>query len=248
MLRNLKLINKRLKFVMVRHGESVWNQDSKFTGWTNIPLTDNGRSEAKDIANVLIENNIVPKIIFTSGLKRAIETSNIIHNEIKDKVKDEIFIHTSWRLNEKHYGNLEGVPRQLIRDDYGEKFTKMMRKNFYMKPPLIDNDKYNIQRDMRLKKYQEFKNCYFDTIKDGESKEDVLNRLLPYFQNDILYTLTPDRIPLIVTHKHCARVLMKYLLNLDDKTFENYEIPSKTLMTIYLNDNMNYLHHEEIKY
>ena len=101
---------------------------------------------------------------------------------------------------------------------------------------------------MRLKKYQEFKNCYFDTIKNGESKEDVLNRLLPYFQNDILYTLTPDRIPLIVTHKHCARVLMKYLLNLDDKNFEDYEIPSKTIMTIYLDNNMKYLHHEELKY
>ena len=248
MIRNLKLLNNRLKFVMVRHGESVWNQDSKFTGWTNIPLTDNGRSEAKDIANKLIEQNIIPKIIFTSGLKRAIETSNIIHNEIRDKVSDEIFIHTSWRLNEKHYGNLEGVPRQLIRDDYGEKFTRMMRKNFYMKPPLIENDKYKIERDMRLKKYQEFKNCYFDTIKNGESKEDVLNRLLPYFQNDILYTLNPNRIPLIVTHKHCARVLMKYLLNLDDKDFEEYEIPSKTIMTIYLDNNMNYLHHKELKY
>lgn len=248
MLRNLKLINNRLKFVMVRHGESVWNQDSKFTGWTNIPLTDNGRSEAKDIANILIENNIVPKIIFTSGLKRAIETSNIIHNEIKNEVNDEIFIHTSWRLNEKHYGNLEGVPRQLIRDDYGEKFTEMMRKNFYMKPPIVDNEKYKIKKNTCTRKYQEFKNCYFDSIKNGESKEDVLNRLIPYFQNDILYTLNPDRIPLIVTHKHCARVLMKYLLKLDDKSFEKYEIPSKTIMTIYLNDNMEYLHHEEIKY
>ena len=233
---------------MVRHGESVWNQDSKFTGWTNIPLTDNGRSEAKDIANVLIENKIIPKIIFTSGLKRAIETSNIIHNEIKNNVEDEIFIHTSWRLNEKHYGNLEGVPRQLIRDDYGEKFTKMMRKNFYMKPPLIDNYKYRIERDIRINKYQEFKNCYFDTIKNGESKEDVLNRLLPYFQNDILYTLNPNRIPLIVTHKHCVRVLMKHLLKLDDKSFEDYELPNKTIMTIYLNNNMDYLHHKELKY
>lgn len=248
MLRNLKILNNRLKFVMVRHGESVWNQDSKFTGWTNIPLTDNGRSEAKDIANVLIENKIIPKIIFTSGLKRAIETSNIIHNEIKNNVEDEIFIHTSWRLNEKHYGNLEGVPRQLIRDDYGEKFTKMMRKNFYMKPPLIDNYKYRIERDIRINKYQEFKNCYFDTIKNGESKEDVLNRLLPYFQNDILYTLNPNRIPLIVTHKHCVRVLMKHLLKLDDKSFEDYELPNKTIMTIYLNNNMDYLHHKELKY
>ena len=103
---------------MVRHGESIWNKDSKFTGWTNIPLSDKGRTEANKISESLIYNNIIPNIIFSSVLNRAIDTSNIIKNGINN----DIPILTSWRLNEKHYGTLEGIPRKYIRENYGEIF------------------------------------------------------------------------------------------------------------------------------
>lgn len=229
-----KLFNR---FLLVRHGESIWNKDSKFTGWTDIPLTNNGKAEAITIANTLLDNNIIPNIIFTSVLQRTIDTSNLI----KNKINNDMLIHTTWRLNEKHYGTLEGIPRQYIRDIYGEKFTKMMRSNFNMKPPIVKDHIYNNE-------YPIYRNCYFNKIKNGESKENVLERLLPYYENDILYTLSENKLPLIVTHKHTARVLMKHLLKLSEEEFENYDLPNKKILLINLGTQLNYQSHLEIPY
>jgi 2,3-bisphosphoglycerate-dependent phosphoglycerate mutase len=222
------------RIVLVRHGESIWNQDSKFTGWTNIPLTNHGRKEATQMALAMIKQNIYPNVIFSSVLQRCIETSQLIQKEYR-----YMPIHTSWRLNEKHYGTLEGVPRQHIRDIYGDKFTTMMRTNYTMKPPLI---KYSTEN-----KYPTYKNCYFQTIQLGESKENVLQRLLPYYENDILSTLSENQTPLIVTHKHTARVLMKHVLKMDEELFEEYELPKK-IIVLYLNETFGYERKEEISY
>ena len=224
------------RIIIARHGESIWNQDSKFTGWTNIPLTDKGRMEAKKMATVMKPYR--PSIIFTSVLQRSIETSTIIQKELQE-MKD-IPIHTSWRLNEKHYGTLEGVPRKYIRDVYGELFTQMMRSNFTMKPPVLKNLNENISL------YPVYRNCYLESIKHGESKENVLSRLLPYYENDILYTLSEGHTPLILTHKHTARVLMKHLLQMTDEVFENYELPNKIIVVNLLN--LKYYSHEELDY
>jgi len=236
----MKILDKmkiNYSFLLIRHGQSIWNQESRFTGWTNIPLSNEGKEECHRIAKVLLENNLYPNIIFSSVLERCINTSNII----KDDLQSNSPIHTSWRLNEKHYGTLEGVPRKYIKDEYGEKFTKMMRSNFNMKPPIIKNYKFNNY-------YSCYKNCYFEKIKNGESKENVLDRLLPYYQNDILYTLTENKFPLIVTHKHTARVLMKYLLELNEEEFENYNLPEKNILLINLDKQFKYINHKEIKY
>ena len=230
-------VKKNYNFLLTRHGESIWNHERKFTGWTNIPLSSTGILEASRMANALIEYNLSPNIFFSSVLERSIETSNIIKNKLNKNSQT----HTSWRLNEKHYGTLEGVPRKYIRELYGDKFTRMMRTNFNMKPPIIKNHIFHNE-------YSCYKNCYFEKIKNGESKENVLDRLLPYYQNDILYTLTENKLPLIVTHKHPARVLMKYLLNLSDEDFENYELPNKKILSINLDDNFNYINHIEIGY
>lgn len=227
------------RIILVRHGQSIWNQDSKFTGWTNIPLTENGRQEAISISKKLLEYTLNPNIIFSSVLHRSIETSNIIKKELASDT--DIPIHTSWRLNEKHYGTLEGIPRQYIRDNYGDKFTQMMRTSYHMKPPIVQDYQYN-------NVYPIYRNCYFEKIKNGESKENVLERLLPYYENDIIYTLTEGRVPLIVTHKHTARVLMKHLLKLSEADFENYELPSKKIIVIDLDDVFNYVKHVEISY
>jgi 2,3-bisphosphoglycerate-dependent phosphoglycerate mutase len=226
------------RIIIARHGESIWNQDSKFTGWTNIPLTDKGRMEAKQMATVLIPYK--PTIIFTSVLQRSIESSTIIQKNLQNNQLD-IPIHTSWRLNEKHYGTLEGIPRKYIRDAYGEVFTQMMRSNFTMKPPILKN----MTLENVSPKYPVYRNCYLDSIKNGESKENVLTRLLPYYENDILYTLSEGHTPLILTHKHTARVLMKHLLQMNDEVFENYELPNK-IIVVTLKD-LNYVSHEELE-
>ena len=227
------------RIIIARHGESIWNQDSKFTGWTNIPLTDKGRMEAKKMAKVL--KPYKPSIIFTSVLQRSIETSTIIQKNLQESSMN-IPIHTSWRLNEKHYGTLEGIPRKYIRDVYGEVFTQMMRSNFTMKPPVLKSDVSTNSHNQ----YPIYRNCYLESIKYGESKENVLARLLPYYENDILYTLSEKHTPLILTHKHTARVLMKHLLQMNDEVFENYELPNKILV-VNLKD-LKYHSHKELDY
>jgi 2,3-bisphosphoglycerate-dependent phosphoglycerate mutase len=226
----------KYRILLARHGESIWNHDSKFTGWTNIPLSKKGINEAINMSKALITNNLHPNIFFTSVLDRAIDTGNIIKNEINKDYP----LHTSWRLNEKHYGTLEGIPRKYIRDVYGDLFTQMMRTNFTMKPPVLKN----MALETVSSKYTIYRNCYLDSIKNGESKENVLSRLLPYYENDILYTLSEGHTPLILTHKHTARVLMKHLLKMNDEVFENYELPNK-IIVVNLN-NLQYESHEEL--
>lgn len=229
------------KVYIVRHGQSIWNHDSKFTGWTDIPLTEKGKTEAKYIAGKLIEKGIFPNIFFSSVLDRAIQTTNIIKKELKECNSSlTTTTYTSWRLNEKHYGTLEGIPRKYIRNEYGSKFTAMMRNNFYMKPPVIYNTPFNNNT------YPIYQNCYYESMKNGESKENVLTRLLPYFQNDVLYTLQKNNVPLIVTHKHCARVLMKHLLNMNDEDFETYTIPND-ILELTMNTDFTLHSHKLIK-
>lgn len=233
---------RKNQFIIVRHGESIWNQESKFTGWTNIPLTEKGRKEAHDMSQSMLRNNLKPTVIFSSVLQRAIDTSSIIRNELNDF---DTMVYTSWRLNERHYGELEGIPRKYIRTLYGTKFIQMLRTNYYMKPPInIDIDNTFIVEN----EYSIYRNCYYMKIKNGESKENVLERLLPYYENDILYTLSEGKLPLIVTHKHTARVLMKHLLKINDADFEDYDLPKKTMLYVTLDDNLNYESHEEIPY
>ena len=225
------------RFLLVRHGESIWNKDSKFTGWTNIPLTNQGKKEAAKIAQSLFANNLFPNVIFTSVLERSIDTSNIIKSEMNKLCQADIPIYTSWRLNERHYGTLEGIPRQHVRTLFGNKFTKLIRCNYTMKPPIIrDYVSTNV--------YPIYRNCYFETVKYGESKENVLQRMLPYYENDILYTLSENKFPLIVTHKHTARVIMKHLLKMDDDEFEQYELPKQSIILVNLHDDLSYHSHD----
>ena len=228
------------KIYIIRHGQSIWNQDSKFTGWTDIPLTKYGEQEAITISEKMLERNINPTIIFSSALERCISTANIMKRTLDNKNKTNIPLHTSWRLNEKHYGTLEGVPRRYIGETFGDNFTELLRSNYYMKPPII-SDKYN-------NNFSVYENCYYESVKYGESKEDVLNRVLPYFENDIQYTLKNGKIPLIVSHKHCVRVLMKYLLNMDDYDFENYTFPPSSIMELEFDNKRNLKGYDIIKY
>ena len=239
----LKYSNIKHKFLIVRHGESIWNKSSKFTGWTNIPLTENGKQESQNMGRSLIMNNLIPDIMFTSVLDRAVNTANIIKKELNG-TNDDIVIHTSWRLNEKHYGTIEGLPRQVIRNKYGNPFTDLIRNDFFTKPPII-NDYDHMKSIPRFKVY---KNCYIDKLQFGESKQNVLERLLPYYENDILYTLSENKFPLIVTHKHCARVLMKHLLKISDADFQHYKLPEQKILLVCLKENLDYDKHFELEY
>ena len=225
------------QFLLIRHAESLYNKHDKFTGWTNIPLSTNGLKESAQIGNKLIKLGFEPNVIFSSVLKRSIDTAQIIKNTINNNPE----MHTSWRLNEKHYGTLEGLDRQFIYKNFGDKFTDLIRNDFYAKPPVVKNlDVY--------KEYPVYKNCYIEKLKYGESKENVLTRLLPYFENDILSTIHENKLPLIVTHKHCARVLLKNLLNIPDHEFDQLQFPSKKICLVDLDYDFKYNYHQFFDY
>jgi 2,3-bisphosphoglycerate-dependent phosphoglycerate mutase len=236
----------RNRFLIARHGESIWNKDSKFTGWTNIPLTNTGREEAAKMALELYRRNVIPNLIFSSVLERSIETATIIQKQLYVVQHVNIPIYTSWRLNERHYGTLEGIPRQYIRDKFGNVFTHLIRCDYNMKPPIVRG--YKVTQNAEEPKYPIYRNCYFHTIKHGESKENVLDRVLPYYENDILYTVSEGKLPLIITHKHTARVLMKNILCITDEDFEKYEFPNKAILDVELDDDSKYKSHREIDY
>tara|TARA_B100000424_G_scaffold237165_1_gene202503 strand:+ start:698 stop:1402 length:705 start_codon:yes stop_codon:yes gene_type:complete len=217
------------RLLIVRHGQSIWNQESKFTGWTNIPLNRDGKIEALNMAKMLNYYKLEPNIIYTSIMHRAVDTAQLINSELKNKA----IIKSDWRLNEKHYGTLEGVERAFIRTQFGEEYTKKMRADFTMMPPII-NKKKNIYGITRMCKEAEI---YFNKIQNGESKKDVYNRAVPFYLEKIVPIVKND-FPLIVTHKHTARVLMKHLLNINDKDFEKYNLPENKILYIELDDSM----------
>ena len=224
------------RLLIARHGQSIWNQESKFTGWTNIPLNRAGKIEAISMGRMLNYYRLSPTIIYSSIMHRAVDTSSLINSELNNKAE----IRSDWRLNEKHYGTLEGVSRNYIKKEYGQKFTHLLRNNFYIKPPVIP------EKDRVHTKYSIYKNCYYKKIKNGESKENVLNRLLPYFENDILYNINNCHMPLVVTHKHCLRVLMKNYLKLNDEEFENYKLPKNSFLVMNFDDKLIFKSHKFI--
>lgn len=217
------------RLLIARHGQSIWNQESKFTGWTNIPLNNYGKIEAMKMGKILNHYNLKPDIIYSSIMYRAVDTSVLINNELENKA----IIKSDWRLNEKHYGTLEGVERSFIRTQFGDEYTKKMRADFTMLPPLLNNtpnNNYNIV-NMCNEAYN-----YFSKIKNGECKKDVYNRTIPFYLEKIV-PIIDSKFPLIVTHKHTARVLMKYLLNINDKDFENYKLPENKILYLELDNN-----------
>ncbi len=243
MTKNIFKTTKNASFLMVRHGESIWNYDSIFTGWSDIPLTNNGIKHAMNMGEILNHNKLFPKIIFTSMLDRTLQTSKILVSEFKDNTNDnsEIKIEQSWRLNEKHYGYLNGVKRKKIRDDFGEQFTRDMRKSYTMFPPITDDR-------LEHQKYPIYQNTYYNLHPQGESKKMMLRRLLPYWYETVLPCIRLDMLPLICTHKHTARVLMKHLKQIPDDSFHEYELPDKTIMKITLNIDGFLQNEEEINY
>lgn len=228
------------RLLIVRHGESIWNQDSKFTGWTNIPLTKKGEQEAENIGKLIKQNNWKPSIIFSSSLQRAIKTGSIIKKQIYNY---DIPMLTTWRLNEKHYGNLEGVEREYIRNKYGKKYTKKMRTNFFMLPPLLNDIPQYINGE-----YPIYRNKYYETISQGESKKKVYERLIPYYERYIVPSILKGDSPLIVSHKHTVRVLMKYVKNINNDDFEKYNISSNKLITLVFDKDMKLICENDYRY
>jgi 2,3-bisphosphoglycerate-dependent phosphoglycerate mutase len=217
--------------VLLRHGESQSNQDNLFTGWSDVDLTEKGAKEAKNSGILLKKHNYQFDKIFTSVLKRAVKTMDLCLNEIE---QNNIPIVYDWRLNEQHYGDLEGLNKSETVKLHGEEKVFNWRRSFNVSPPpLALNDKRHPRFDNRYKKLSDLE------IPSTESLKDTLNRLLPIWNHDIAPFIKSGKNALIVAHGNSLRALIKYLNNISDEDISNFNIPTGIPLVLRLNNDLN---------
>jgi 2,3-bisphosphoglycerate-dependent phosphoglycerate mutase len=219
-----------LPLVLLRHGESVWNKQNLFTGWTDVGLTEAGVREAEEAAEQLIKNNYSFDIAFTSVLKRATETLDIV---LEIMGLHKITVEKSWRLNERHYGALQGLNKSQTAAKYGEKQVHLWRRSYDFRPPALEDG------DPRLPSLDAmYKDVDPALLPRCECLKDVVERFLPYWQSDIVPVLRKGKRVLICAHGNSMRALVKYLDNIPDEQIAELNIPTGVPLIYELDDQL----------
>jgi 2,3-bisphosphoglycerate-dependent phosphoglycerate mutase len=207
-----------MNLILLRHGESEWNRDNRFTGWTDVDLSEQGIQEAHRAANLLGEAGFSLDVAFTSVLKRAIRTLWIVLDDL-----DILWlpVYRSWRLNERHYGALQGLNKQEMADEFGEDKVMLWRRSYTVRPPaLAPDDERHPRFDPRygLLKPEE--------VPATESLQDTLNRVLPYWHETIVPELARGQKVLVAAHGNSLRALVKHLDSIPDDDIPGLNIPT----------------------
>jgi 2,3-bisphosphoglycerate-dependent phosphoglycerate mutase len=215
------------QLILLRHGESEWNAKNLFTGWVDVNLSEKGRAEAKRGGELLKERGLLPNIVHTSLLRRAINTSQIALDECD---RSWIPVHRSWRLNERHYGALQGKDKAQTLAAYGEEQFMLWRRSFDVPPPAIeDNDEFSQAHDPR---YADLG----DALPKSECLKDVVVRMLPYWFDAIIPDLTAHKTVLVTAHGNSLRALVKHLDGISDADIAGLNIPTGIPLLYELND------------
>lgn len=219
------------RLVIVRHGESEWNQKNLFTGWVDVELSDKGREEAKRAGKALKEAGIDFDICFTSYLKRAINTQQII---LKEMEREWLPVFKSYKLNERHYGALSGLNKKETAEKYGDEQVKIWRRSFDVRPPMMEEDN----------QYNSLKNPAYRDVDPAEvpmceSLKDTIARTVPYFEKEIKPLVMEGKRVMIAAHGNSLRSLIKYFENISDDEIINVEIPTGTPLVYEFDDNFN---------
>ena len=205
------------KLILLRHGQSQWNAKNLFTGWVDVALSSQGEAEAKRAGELLKEKNLLPDVLHTSLLTRAIHTAEIALGACERKW---IPVSRSWRLNERHYGALQGKDKAATLKEYGEEQFKLWRRSFDTPPPAIaDSDQYSQAGDIR------YKDLGSDLPKT-ECLKDVVKRLMPYLDNEIANDLRQAKTVLVVAHGNSIRAIVKHLACISDSDIAEVNIPT----------------------
>jgi 2,3-bisphosphoglycerate-dependent phosphoglycerate mutase len=206
------------KMVLVRHGQSTWNLENRFTGWTDVGLTDLGAQEALDGARVMMQENYTFDIAYTSVLKRAIKTLWIILEEME---LEWIPVFRAWQLNERHYGALQGLNKAEMAEKFGEAQVKIWRRSYDTPPPALElDDERHPQHDRR---YAELTP---EQLPSCESLKDTVARMLPYWHETIAPVVKNGKRVLISAHGNSLRALVKHLDNISDQDITELNIPT----------------------
>lgn len=203
--------------ILLRHGQSDWNQKNLFTGWVDVDLSDQGRAEALRAGELLAESGILPDIQYTSVLKRAIHTANIAL-EVADR--EWIDVKRSWRLNERHYGALQGKDKAQTLAEYGQEQFMTWRRSFDVPPPPLDDDsEFSQAHDPRYAGLG-------SDLPRTESLKLVIDRMLPYWHSDITVDLAAGKTVLVTAHGNSLRALVKHLDHISDDEIAELNIPT----------------------
>ncbi len=219
-----------MKLVLLRHGESEWNKENRFTGWTDVDLSENGVKEAEDAGKLLKEKGYTFDVSFTSVLKRANRTLEIVLKEMNL----DIPVHYSYRLNERHYGALQGLNKDEMKKKFGEKQVHIWRRSYDVRPPeLTKDDERYPGNDPK------YKDLTPEELPLTECLKDTLERVLPYYNNEIKKHLENKENVLVVAHGNSLRSIIKYLENISDEDIMSVEIPTGVPYVYELDDNLN---------
>jgi 2,3-bisphosphoglycerate-dependent phosphoglycerate mutase len=206
-----------MELILLRHGESEWNAKNLFTGWVDVALSEKGVSEAKRGGQLLKEKSLLPDVVHTSLLKRAIHTANYALAEMD---RDWIPVRRSWRLNERHYGALQGKDKKATLEQYGEEQFQLWRRSFDVPPPPIeDGDKYSQSSDPR------YASLGAD-LPRTECLKDVVDRLIPYLTNEIAADMRKGLRTLVVAHGNSIRAIVKHIDCISDEEIAQLNIPT----------------------
>ena len=212
--------------ILVRHGQSVWNLEKKFTGWVDVDLTENGKLEAKKAGNLIKSQNINIDIFYSSFQLRAKNTLKLIKEILQDiKISNE-----AWQLNERHYGALTGLNKDEMKIKLGEEKVHQFRRSWDLRPDPLD--KNNPYHPINIETYKEIPT---NKIPDTESLKDTYERVLEFYKNDIEAKISENNI-LISAHGNSIRALCKYLFRLDKNQISKLEIPTGNPLLISLDE------------
>ena len=214
--------------ILVRHGQSEWNLENKFTGWVDVDLAPKGKLEACKAGELIKEQKISFDNCFTSFQKRAINTLELILNTLRIKDNETI---KAWQLNERHYGSLTGLNKDEMKKKLGEKKVHAFRRSWNITPdPLSKNNPYH---PINIKIYKDIPR---ENIPDTESLKDTYERVLPYFKKEVLSKLENNKNILISAHGNSLRAICKYLFKLDEDKITKLEIPTGNPLFISFNE------------
>lgn len=219
-----------MKLILLRHGESIWNKENRFTGWTDVDLSENGVKEAENAGKLLKEKGFTFDVSFTSVLKRANRTLEIVLKEMNLNIP----VNYSYRLNERHYGALQGLNKDEMRKKFGEEQVHIWRRSYDVRPPeLTKDDERYPGNDPK------YKDLTQEELPLTECLKDTLERVLPYYNNEIKKHLENKENVLVVAHGNSLRSIIKYLENISDDDIMSVEIPTGVPYVYELDDNLN---------
>jgi 2,3-bisphosphoglycerate-dependent phosphoglycerate mutase len=215
------------KLVLLRHGESQWNAMNLFTGWVDVPLSEKGVDEAKRGGRLLVDAGLLPDVVHTSVLRRAIATANLAL-DVADR--HWIPVKRSWRLNERHYGALQGKDKKETLQAYGEEQFMLWRRSYDVPPPPVEiGSEFSQDADPRYAG---------EPIPRTECLKDVLGRALPYWESALVPDLLEGKTVLVAAHGNSIRSLVKYLDDVDDATIAGINIPTGIPLLYELDENL----------